>query len=233
MPYDETKMLDMLRAMYGGEYTGDELHVLLVAGQNSGLDPLFREIIPMRDPDTGLFYPYAASKSIVSQLEETIHQRGATCWFDMRYIVDPHERFALQLDPADTAVEVRLSDTLAQMEYRKLLADLRELGYPFEDCIRDIGPCPRPTVTVAVGRFLATEALEPKFRMTAADYAIKRGMRRAAELRMPMTGAARIGADLKPLSEIDALPAPERVPAAHTHEERARMLGRTDDDSLI
>ena len=233
MSPDETKMIDMLRAMYGGEYTDDELHVLLVAGQNSGLDPLFREIVPMRDLDTGLFYPYAASKSIVSQLEETIHQRGATCWFDTRYIVDPHERFALQLDPADTAIEVRLSDTLAQMEYRKLLADLRGLGYPFDDCIRDIGPCPRPTVTVAVGRFLGSEPLEPRFRMSAVDYATKRGMRRAAEMRLPMTGAARVGADLKPLSEIDAMPVPEHVKAEHTHDERARMLGRTDDDSLI
>lgn len=231
--YDEAKLLDMLRAMYGGEYTDDELHVLIVAGRNSDLDPLAREIVPMRDEETGLFYPYATSKSVISQLEQTIHQRGGACWFDMHYIIDPEERQALQLSPADTAVEVRLSDTLAQIEYRKLLTDLRSAGYPFDDCIRDIGPCPRPTVTVAVGRFLGSEPLDTRFRMSAVDYATKRAMRRAAELRLPMTGAARVSANLKPLSEIDAMPVPEHVKAEHTHAECARMLGRVDDDSLI
>ena len=235
-----TDMQQMLRTMYGVEFSDDELNALIQGGMDSDLSPILGEIKPMHDPETGQFYLYSQSKSVVADLQRYFTERGATGWFDQRPIHDPDEREAQRLADGDIAYEIRLSDTLGQVEYRKNFKDLASAGYPVDQLIEALGPAPRPTVTIAVGRFLASESLDMRYRMTPADYAVKRGMRRAAELRMPTTGAARVSANLKRLSEIDAIPAPANLEWAGVaigesldHEQRATLLGRNDDQGLI
>jgi hypothetical protein len=240
-------IITMLKLMYAG-FTDAELNTLVVAGQNADLDPLLREIMPMRDEDTGLFYPYAVSKSIVAEVQRYFTDRGATSWFDQRPITRPDEREALHIEPGEVVYEVRLSDTLAQVEYRNNFKQLADAGYPVDQLIEALGPCPRPTVTISTGRVLASEQFETRFRMSRADYAVKRGMRKVAELRMPTTGAARVGANLKRLSEIDMPAVPDDplsfagiaaesdpIPAPQPvhYENCARRLGRDDSDGLI
>ena len=245
---DDQLIFDALQAMYGSECSDAELLALQHEAKNSGLDPLLGELIPLHDPETGLFYLYATSKSVIAQLQKHCADRGATCWFDHRIIVDDAERAELRLDDADAACEVRLSDTLAQVEYRQTFKELRDAGYPYDDLVAAIGHCPRPTVTVAVGRYLSSEAYDPKFRMSPMDYAIKRGMRRAAEMRMPTTAAARVSAQLVSKADVDALPAPsidwsgiaDVVPESATqmtpqerHAKNQHALGRNDDEGLF
>lgn len=205
----DSSTLAALRALYGEAFTDDEFGLLDHAARRAGLNPFTwpREISLARGDD-GLAYVVEALMVSVADAERHFRLAGCAMWWGAPALITDRDRLRVYglKNPRDLAVEIALFDNEAQMSYALALERAGASRLPADAhaaLIQAMGQPPGVRRTLGVGKVLASEAFEARFKRTRFEIGWHRAMRDAVRQRIPTLGAHRRGAPAVDVPDAD------------------------------